>query len=53
MAKSTDVLDNVMDQMTELNKKMTDFSSHLMSMVENYDVLMHATVSTLFGRTTR
>lgn len=40
MAKSTDVLDNVMDQMTDLNRKMTDFSSHLMSMVENYDVLM-------------
>lgn len=40
MAKSTDVLDSVMDQMADLNKKMTDFSSHLMSMVENYDVLM-------------
>jgi hypothetical protein len=40
MAKSTDVLENVLDQMADLNKKMTDFSSHLISMVENYDIFM-------------
>ncbi len=40
MAKSTDVLDTVMGQMVDLNKKMTEFSGHLLSMVENYDVLM-------------
>lgn len=40
MAKSTDVLDTVMVQLVDLNKKMSDFSNHLLSMVENYDVLM-------------
>lgn len=40
MAKSGDILDQLLEQMADLNKKMTDFSSHQLSMVENYEILM-------------
>ena len=40
MAKSNDVLDLLLGQLAELNKKMGEFSGHQINMVENYDILM-------------
>ena len=40
MAKSNDVLEMLLEQMADLNKKMGDFSVHQINMVENYEILM-------------
>lgn len=40
MAKSGDILDQLLEQMADLNKKMANFSLHQVSMVENYEILM-------------
>jgi len=40
MAKSVDVLDRLNQQMEALNQKMSEFASHQVNMIENYEILM-------------
>lgn len=39
MARSSDVLENVNVQLSDLTNNMSNFSKHLSTMVENYDML--------------
>ena len=40
MAKSGDILDQLLEQVADLNKKMTNFSLNQLSLVENYEILI-------------
>jgi hypothetical protein len=40
MAKSNDILDNIQENLEELNQKIAQLTTHQLSMIENYDMLM-------------
>jgi Mg2+ and Co2+ transporter CorA len=40
MAKSNDLIENVADQVSDMNKRLTEVTCHMSSMVENYDYLL-------------
>jgi Mg2+ and Co2+ transporter CorA len=46
MAKSDDILKQIQESLTELNKKVKEFTNNQSNMIENYDILLNNQIKT-------